>query len=73
MEMAIYMTNPMTGAPTIYPFVGEDWIFNRFSLDAMRILFYFGKMLEKDSNLWTPEEDKFYVDIYKEPEDDGDS
>lgn len=64
--MATYMANGMTGAPTLYPFPDEDWIFNKFSLDAMRIIFYFGKMLEKDSHTWTPEEDKFYVDIYKE-------
>lgn len=71
--MAAYMANPFSGAPTEFPFKDEDWIFNKFSLDAMRIIFYFGKMLEKDPNLWTPEEDKFYIDIYQEPEGNGNS
>jgi hypothetical protein len=64
--MAIYMSNPFNGAPTQWPFPQETWLFNRFALDAMRLCTQYSKMLDKDANLWTPEEDKLYVDIQKD-------
>jgi len=67
-ELGLYCSDPFTGAPVLWPWPKEDWLYNQFPLDAMRIVHYMKDLMDRDANLWTPDEDAFYAEIYGEKE-----
>jgi hypothetical protein len=67
----MYCADSFSGAPTLWPWPKEDWLYNQFTIDAMRTVYFMKELLDKDANLWTPEEDAFYADIHGEVEENG--
>ena len=47
------------------PWPTKGWQYNSNVMDCIQIVYYMKLLLEKDPDLWTPEQDRFYKNMHK--------
>ena len=68
-EMGHHIIDPLTFRPHFWPWPNENWSFNKFALDAMQIVYSMKNLMEKQPEMWTPQDDNFYKAVVEEAED----